>query len=588
MVRRGLLGLALGGLSIVVVACASLAGLDSYKEGEAPAGDAGRKDVGTASDVTMPPSCDDGSCTPEASEGCEGATCDAETPPIGTYVCGAGGCNAAGGACSAQGQACFCTSDTLCPSGKCVKTAGKNDVSCTACTGSGPADGFGCQLGAPGIPASCAATFGYTPSNLSSQQLAALAPVGPVALTCAGTVTYDGTSWTGSTCSQTLPAAKTLTQSGGPSIDVLAFDGLTIGAGVTLNLTGSNAVVIVVFGDATVSGSIHADGTTGASNSSTAGASGPGGNYNCGSGTGGNGMGAAGTCSSPFNSDPCRNAGGGGGGANTKGGAGNAGLGGTGGTGGNSRTNASLVPLYGGCPGGDSAGYACTTSGGGGGGALQISALGTLTISAGASVTASGGGGGTSSCSSGFGGTGNPYPGGGGGGGAGGAVLLEGQTVTQSGTVAVNGANGGDAQAGGGHAPGSTSASNAGGAGNLSVPPPNPPYAGGGGGGGGGGYGYTRINGSRTAATYSCATTLSPAPVCLSDHSACVCVADTDCPTGKCVGSGQCTGTCTGAGAADSTRCALATASMPVDAGSTDGGAVDSGEAGPGDASADR
>ena len=175
----------------------------------------------------------------------------------------------------------------------------------------------------------------------------------------------------GATCSQTLPAAKTLTQSGGPSIDVLAFDGLTIAAGVTMNLTGSNAVMIVVFGDATVSGSIHADGAMGTSNSSTGGASGPGGNYNCGSDTGGNGMGAAGTCSSPFNSDPCRNAGGGGGGASTKGGAGNAGLGGTGGTAGNSRANASLVPLYGGCPGGNSAGYACTTSGGGGGGAVQ-------------------------------------------------------------------------------------------------------------------------------------------------------------------------------------------------------------------------
>ena len=114
-------------------------------------------------------------------------------------------------------------------------------------------------------------------------------------------------------------------------------------------------------------------------------------------------MNASGTCSSPYNADPCRNSGGGGGGGGTNGGAGNLGLGGTGGTGGNSRANASLVPLYGGCPGGDSAGYACTTSGGGGGGAVQISAAGTLTIAAGGSVTANGGVGGTSGCSAVFG-----------------------------------------------------------------------------------------------------------------------------------------------------------------------------------------
>ncbi len=586
--RRGLRGIVAGGLSVAITACASLAGLDSYKEGEPPARDAAAKDVATPPDAVVA-ACDDGSCTPEASEGCEGDTCDAATPPGAMFSCATGGCNAAGGACSSPGQRCYCTSDTSCRSGKCVKTTGQNDVSCANCTGSGAADGFDCQLGAPGIPASCTGNFGYTPSNLTMQQLAALGPVGPVALTCAGTVTYDGTAWTGTMCSQTLPTAKTVTQSGGPSIDVLAFQGLTIGAGVTLNLTGSNAVLIVVFGDVTVSGTIHADGATGTSNSASAGASGPGGNYSCGSDTGGAGMNASGTCSSPFSSDPCRNSGGGGGGASTKGGAGNQGIGGTGGAAGNSRANASLVPLYGGCPGGSSAGYACTTSGGGGGGAVQISALGTLTISAGGAITASGGAGGTSGCSAVFGGgAGSPYPGGGGGGGAGGAVLLEAQTVTSSGTVSVNGANGGDAQAGGGHAPGSTASANPGGAGNLSNTVAG--YAAGGGGGGGGGYGYTKTSSGRTAATYACPTTLSPAPVCLSDHSACVCVDDSDCAGGKCVGSGQCTGTCTGAGAADSTRCALESSSLPIDAGSnaSDAGDSGSGDAGPIDASTDR
>ena len=66
-------------------------------------------------------------------------------------------------------------------------------------------------------------------------------------------------------------------------------------------------------------------------------------------------------------------------------------------------------------------------------------------------------------------------------------------------------------------------------------PLPAPNYGGGAGGGGGGGYGYSHVNGSRPAATYACPTTLSPAPICSSDHSACVCVDDSNCSSGKCV-----------------------------------------------------
>jgi hypothetical protein len=404
------------------------------------------------------------------------------------------------------------------------------------------------------------------------QQLAALTPVGPVALTCSGTVTFNGSGWIGATCSQTLPTAKTITQSGGPSIDVLAFQSLNIAAGAALNLTGSNAVMIVVFGDVTISGTIHADGSPGATSTITAGTSGPGANYNCGGIAGGNGMDGAGTCVSPYNNNPCRNSGGGGGGGSTNGGAGNNGLGGTGGTGGNSRPNASLVPLYGGCPGGNSAGYACTTSGGGGGGAVQISASGTLAISAGGAVSANGGMGGNSGCSAVFAGSATlPYPGGGGGGGSGGAVLLEGPTITVSGATSVNGGSGGDAQAGGGRGPASTSSSQPGGAGNLSTPS-TLTYGGGAGGGGGGGYGYSHVNGMRPSTAYTCATTLSPAPACSSDHSACVCVDDSNCSSGKCVNSGQCTGPCTGAGAADKAKCELVTASATMDAGAGDAG----------------
>jgi hypothetical protein len=580
-VRTGLRLVVAGGLSAAITACASIAGLEHYSEGCADCEGTARDGSADARTIDAPSveTCEGESCAPEASPGgCDGGACDAATVPQGVFSCDKGGCNAIGGACSAPGQGCFCTSDPSCGSGKCVKTKGQNDVSCSSCSGAGAADGFGCQLESPGIPAACTANFGYTPSNLTTQELAALAPVGAVTLTCPGTVTYNGSTWSGATCSQTLPSAKTITQSGGPSIDVLAFQGLTIAAGVTLSLTGSNAVMLVVFGNASVSGTIRADAAAGASSSAAAGASGPGGNYSCGGGTGGNGMNAAGTCSSPYDTDPCRNSGGGGGGGSTGGGAGNAGLSGTGGIGGSSRANASLVPLYGGCPGGDSAGYACTTSGGGGGGAVQVSASGTLTIAAGASVSASGGAGGTSACSASFmDGGASPFPGGGGGGGSGGAVLLEAQTVTNSGTITVSGGNGGDAEAGFGHGAGSTSASTAGGAGTLSAPNPMS-YSGGAGGGGGGGFGYSRTNGSRTGGTYSCSTTLVPAPACSSDHSACLCVDDTDCSSGRCVDSGQCTGTCTGAGAADTARCQVVTSSM-----TSDGGA---GEASTGDASA--
>jgi hypothetical protein len=57
-----------------------------------------------------------------------------------------------------------------------------------------------------------------------------------------------------------------------------------------------------------------------------------------------------------------------------------------------------------------------------------------------------------------------------------------------------------------------------------------------------------------------CTTTLTPAPVPNSGHTACLCVADSDCSSGKCVNSNsQCTGTCTGSGSADDEDCRTAT-----------------------------
>jgi hypothetical protein len=59
-----------------------------------------------------------------------------------------------------------------------------------------------------------------------------------------------------------------------------------------------------------------------------------------------------------------------------------------------------------------------------------------------------------------------------------------------------------------------------------------------------------------------CTTTLTPAPVLSAGDTACLCVADSDCSSGKCVNaSGQCTGTCTGAAPMDSEDCETATSS---------------------------
>jgi hypothetical protein len=60
-----------------------------------------------------------------------------------------------------------------------------------------------------------------------------------------------------------------------------------------------------------------------------------------------------------------------------------------------------------------------------------------------------------------------------------------------------------------------------------------------------------------------CHTTLSPVPVLNLPKTACLCVADSNCASGKCVNIGLCTGTCTGTGAADSQGCAIAT-SVPI------------------------
>jgi hypothetical protein len=430
---------------------------------------------------------------------------------------------------------------------------GDNDFSCTNCTGSGGRDGFDCALASPGIPASpAAASFGFTPSNFVPGSYTP--PATATTINC--NTTYDSSkhAFTGWCSGQTQPAiTSSVAQTNGPAVDVLAFSNLTINGASTLTITGGNAVILAVYGNATILGAIHADGAAGASRSTMAGASGPGGNYKCGNSTG-KSQGTDGHCSA-----------GAGGGASAAGGDGAGGVGGSTATGGTARANASLVPLFGGCPGGTSGSWACQTSGGGGGGAVQISAAGTLSVSG--TITANGGDGGTSTCFAGGCGA-NGYGGGGGGAGSGGAILLEAQTVSTAGaTIDVNGGKGGDpnTKGGGGTATGGlggsggTSASAAGASGTGATSDGCGPYTDCGG-GGGGGYGYLTTRTGLAGATYACTTPLTPGPVADPTHTACLCVADSNCPSGKCVNANtQCSGTCTGSGVADSANCQLLT-----------------------------
>ena len=297
--------------------------------------------------------------------------------------------------------------------------------------------------------------FGYTPANVNMASVSfASAPT--VTLGCGTTVTFNSTTntWTGYCAGQTQPTAVVQTQTSGPDIVVLPFKALTVNAGTTLSLIGARPVAILSEGNVSVAGTINASGS-----GATAGA---GGNWTCGGSTGGNGSDVLSVRS-----------GAGGGGFGTKGGDGGFdGFSTDGGAGGATRGNSNLVPLIGGCGGG--VGANCGGSGGAGGGAFQISAGGTVTVTG--VLRADGGTATAISC-------GWLSDGSGGGGGSGGAILLEGTSISTSGTVSTNGGNGASGSNGSGGG-GATSSAGTGATGGNG--------AGDGSGGGGGGFGRTR------------------------------------------------------------------------------------------------
>lgn len=266
----------------------------------------------------------------------------------------------------------------------------------------------------------------------------------------------------------TAPTPMVQSQSGGPDVVLIPLHGFTLASGNTLRVIGSRPLILAIDGDATIDGTVdaNASGTT----------PGAGGNWSCAGSQGGNGSGSTARFGGA--------SGGGGGGFGTKGG--NAGTADTdgsssaGGGGGNSRGSSTLIPLYGGCAGGQAGD--CATAGAAGGGALQISAGGALDING--TVRANGGNGATP--------CGSSDEGGGTGGGSGGGIFLEGLTVDTSGaTIQANGGSGGRNGSyagiyncgGSNGGSGSTSASATGG---------NGVSCQGGSSGGGGGYGRVR------------------------------------------------------------------------------------------------
>jgi hypothetical protein len=270
-------------------------------------------------------------------------------------------------------------------------------------------------------------TFPYPPSNFNPD-LISVTSIGTLTTTCEVTFDSDSMNWTPPGCI-TSPPSQVILDNGGKEMVLLAVSSLSLGG--DLILRGSRPVILAVYGSATLTHSILANGTLVGGEP----VPGAGGNQDCATRKGGNG-------------GLSLNAGGGGGGAGggTGGAAGNTGkeglsTGGSAGTAGNSG-GGSLVPLVGGCPGGTAGGGATEAGkGGAGGGAVQLSVAGTLTVNQ--WVTTSGGGGG-----GGRGGNGNA--GGGGGGGSGGRVLLEANKLVLAASARLT-ANGGGGGEGGGY-----------------------------------------------------------------------------------------------------------------------------------------
>lgn len=301
-----------------------------------------------------------------------------------------------------------CASPNACQmgSGTCLADAG-----CGYAEKSGSCDGGTCMGG------ECIIGFPFVPSNGFNPAIPASAVVPTVKLDC-GVSTFDSDTLVfGNWCNQPKPLPRILNRLGVQNIVVLPMAGLNLVD--ELRLTGSQPVILAVYGDASITGKLVASAKGPAS-----GAGGPAGNCL--------GFGEPGF-TFIFS-------GGGGGGAGfaqagTKGGNSNGNLL-AGGPGGLTFGLSPLLQLRGGCQGGDGASGLMgqqAALGGGAGGAVQLSVSGILTVDG--KVSANGG----------FGAGGVTFNAGGGGGGSGGGILLEANLVQLLGgaRLTANGGGGG-------------------------------------------------------------------------------------------------------------------------------------------------
>ncbi|MFT3709417.1 MAG: hypothetical protein QM817_17405 [Archangium sp.] len=335
-----------------------------------------------------------GLCVPDA--GCTyspdvGAHCvDNDNCTIMDACLGDGGCEGTRVSCPPRecaGPTGNCDAD-----GGCIYTPFDAGLSCG-------------DAGSCNVQGGCLPPFPFVPSNVAINDVPTPSS-GKVTFNC-GTTTIDTSGTNPPTFTNKCPGmpdigAAIITQNGGISTLVLAFEDLEVSGSSTLTFTGSRPVILVSMRNILVLGAINA----GAGSQACAG-----------SGVGGNGSGTL-----------YKSGGGGGGFASAGGRGGNVNMGAAGGAAGVINVG---PQLRGGCPGGVGGGTSQRASSGGG--ALQLVALDTITIAG--VITAPG-----------IGGAGGGFGNGGNGGGSGGDLLLEAmQIIASGGGLTANGGGGGEA-----------------------------------------------------------------------------------------------------------------------------------------------
>jgi hypothetical protein len=370
-----------------------------------PDGGGGSADADTSADAAGPDATGQ-VCTPDAPLRCDGddlIVCTSDGTGERAILCTIG-CDPSALNCNA------CVPNT--------STCEQDQV--TVCDGDGQVvvDESGpCPLGCHTDGERC---VDVDPSNGMATHLDAVDGEGPLVLDGDATINTDDGSVTNDGNDVTVSHTFVAAPGNGVAMRVIKVGSLTISG--TVDVNGSNALVIVSDGDVEISGSLSVAST---------GAPGPGAwtaGGACEGGDGGTGQVNAGGLISVYSS------GGGGGGfgsAGARGGNVSGDISLTGGSAGGTTGNAALTPLRGGCPGGSGGD---TSRFGGGGGAVHIVSRTSITVQSGGMIDAGGGAArppfiGISSTN--------------GGGGSGGAILLEAPTVTIEGILAANGAGGG-------------------------------------------------------------------------------------------------------------------------------------------------